>query len=184
MRIEVDSRIEPLFAALASDLLSQRELNIIAVQEGERLTRDHLAVLAGTRHRPVSRFNFWEEAARSVSASELGNSAEIRIDQVGVAQRYYGGTINPVNAKFLAIPIEGTEAEGRVTKDFDDLVPIISPLTAKGVLAKDGVPLFTLIKSVTQDPDPSVLPEDEEYVSAITAKARESVAFKVKELTK
>jgi len=96
-------------------------------------------------------------------------SVEIDIDKAGMAQRFYGGTIEAVNTLPLWIPIPGSKAEGRAPGEFrGQLYPIISALTQKGVALdrETGEPLFALVKSVTQSADPSVLPTEQEYADA------------------
>lgn len=132
---------------------------------GQQTTRDHLYELATLRHRPGVSPNFYQQAADSVTHAVEPDGAEIRIDHTGVAQRYYGGRINAVNYTHLWIPVH-PRSIGRSAGEFPGLVPIISPLTNKGVAFQTGRRdqiLFALVPHVDQRADPSVLPTDDDY---------------------
>jgi hypothetical protein len=149
--------------------LQPRKINAAVGRAASEKTRAHIYALANTRHRSTSGTNFYEDAADSVSYRDVGNGVEIDIDKAGMAQRFYGGTIEAVNTSHLWIPIPGSKAEGRAPGEFrGQLYPIISALTQKGVALdrETGEPLFALVKSVTQSADPSVLPTEQEYADA------------------
>lgn len=160
---EITPGLTGIVRALTHGMADKKAVNKIVARKAGGLTRDHLHDLADKRHRSGVDLNFYEDAADSVGTQDLGDAVEIRIDKTGVAQRYYGGEIRARNYSHLWIPIEGSEAEGRSAGEFDNLVPIISSLTNKGVALKDGDVLFALVESVDQEKDPSVLPTDTEY---------------------
>ena len=162
---EVTPHFKAILKSLGTSLAARKEVNTIVGQAAAQLTRDHLYALANTRHRPGVGQNFYEDAGDSVTWQDLGGGVELRMDKTGLAQRFHGGTIKPVKAKKLWIPKAGTEAEGRVPGEFNikDFSIRISALTGKGVAMKGDDVLFYLVKEVTQDPDPSVLPSESEY---------------------
>lgn len=116
------------------------------------------------------RTHFWAQARRGVQQPQLvgGDGVVVAINQVGVAQRYFGGEIRPVVAKFLTIPVNPA-AYGHRAREFSDLEPIFFP-TGDGILVKKGTEgtkgigtvYYRLVKSVYQDADPEVIPTDEE----------------------
>jgi len=122
--------------------------------------------------------------------------AQVNGRVVGLKFRYFGGTILPVNVTMLAIPISPV-SYGKIPGDFQNLFLL---KTSKGAyLVQAGekinsqgrmsrVPrgtgrnekrriraslnfLFKLMSSVTQEGDPEILPDNEEY----TATAREAI---------
>lgn len=133
------------------------------------LTREHLYRMANERHRANVAHNFYGDAADAVTFDDNAEAAVVvRIAKTGIAQRYYGGRIEAVNYRHLWIPI-APESEGKTAGEFDDLIPIVNPLTNRGVaVPKDNRehPLFALVPEVTQEADPSVLPTEEEYTAA------------------
>lgn len=87
--------------------------------------RCHLA------HMPHNRMGypatgFWEQAADSVVGLSQGSTATIQADKLGLAQRYYGGTITARNVQNITIPI-CAEAYGTTVADwgFDNLVLVV-----------------------------------------------------------
>ena len=127
----------------------------------------------------------WLPMANGVTIAIL--PAVVNGRTVGLAQRVYGGTITPQTAKALAIPISPV-SYGRVPSDFTGLFLLKTPkgayLVQRGeeVSEKSGRTvglrkgggnagrriraslnfLFKLVASVTQDPDPDVLPSQQE----------------------
>ncbi len=139
------------------------------------------------------RTHFFGQAARSVQQPTIeGDTVTVSINQVGFAQRLFGGTIYPTGGrKFLTIPAR-SEAYGKRAGEFKDLEILFGrggrPVAliqrqhtkikrqgnqhgSKTVEAKTegGGVFFWLVRSVTQQPDPSVLPTEEaigEHVAA------------------
>lgn len=128
------------------------------------LTKSHLYALANTRHRDGVAHNFYRDAGDAVSQDESAAKDEIliRIDKAGVAQRYYGGEIKATNYSHLWIPVHPNSI-GKSAGEFKGLVPIISPLTNKGVALKDGEVYFALVESLYQHPDSTVIPSEKDY---------------------
>lgn len=128
--------------------------------------------------------HYYSQAAKSVTAPQVsGNKVTISITQVGFRQRLLGGDIGPRNAKYLTLPASGLSYGARA-REFTDLKfalvrddngflrPALvngdnnfftgtvsgrrrgkkkSPLTAGDVV-------FWLVRHVSQEPDPGVLP--------------------------
>jgi hypothetical protein len=166
--IDIPAAAETILRSLVASI-PQEEINAMVGQAAVDLTRAHLRDLANTRHRASVALNFYEDAADATTFRDAGDGVELVIAKTGVGQRYHGGDISAVNHSHLWIPIEGSEAEGKSAGEFSGLIPLINPLTNRGVAIdkKTGDALFALVQSVHQDPDPTVLPTDEEYGDAI-----------------
>jgi len=148
------------------------------------LTRTHLFGLDGSRANKLGgeRSHFYANAAKSIL---LGPAREkeisFSINQVGLAQRWLGGTIRAgagtssasgLATRYLAIPARA-EAYGHAPSEFGDLA--FRPRGGNaGMLVKklgggeEGVGLvyFWLVTEVTQQADPSVMPSEEELGAA------------------
>ena len=109
--------------------------------------------------------HFWRDLARSVqveSASE--SSVSVYTAHVAAAQKQFGGTIRPVNAKALTIPVSD-EARGKRASEFEsggrelfvlDLGKDTDTIGLLGYADTDGDfhALFVLRRKVTQAPEP------------------------------
>lgn len=152
--------------------------------------RSHLLTLDAQRHRStVPGPGFYARAAETIAEVDLDtDSFTVSISQPGFAQRYFGGTITAgtgsSSAKLLTIPAT-PQALGRRAGDFTNLKCIffrdqnlgalIQPLNQGGIPDEQGRPpvIFWLKRSVTQAPDPDVLPDpatlqDAAYAAANT----------------
>lgn len=138
--------------------------------------REHLVDLNKTRPNQLGgkRTQFYGQAARSTQFQVVGDSAIVSINQVGIAQRYYGGTIRPRSSKYLTIPV-APEAYGHRASEFNlELVfgkggqpvalatipeaPVKGSKTSRDPRSRYGVIMFRLVKQVNQPADTSVLP--------------------------
>jgi len=156
--------------------------------------RDHFAELAqdSVHHKSAEALGatptgFYEEAMRSVQQPELeSDGVSVSINQVGIAQRLFGGTIKAEPGHFLTIPAR-TETYGKRAREFDNLRLIIFPSGSGALVERDastitrrgkksgevgGLVYFWLVRQVTQPPDPTVLPEDSEMLDAVFVNAQ------------
>lgn len=135
---------------------------------------------------------FWEDAARGTDWELVPDGVVIRINKLGVRQRYYGGTIRAVEAKFLTIPIS-SQAYGKTVADFPGSFLITTPKgayivqyaggnTPKGKFKKQNATLeflFKLKRSVTQQENRSIIP-DATVLAAVAIATLEEYFRKVK----
>lgn len=173
-----------------TDAVSQEDVITVASRAAGNVTREHIYHLADVRHRNVGGaglvnkgLNFYEDAADAVKISEVGTEVGVRVDKAGFAQRLYGGKIAAVNYPYLWIPVD-EESEGRSAGEFrGELYPIYNTLTGKGVGVRmsDDKVLFALREEVYQEPDPSVLPTDEQYMEAVQAGLEELMDARIGE---
>jgi hypothetical protein len=149
----------------------------VAGRAAANTVQKHLRGLDRTRSNDLGgrRSHFYSLAALATSFTTDDQGAIVTVAHLGIAQRYYGGTIRPINAKALAIPARA-EAYGRRPRDADnpqDLFVRPGRAGRTAVLARrQGKRLevwYWLVKSVTQDPDLTVLPREEEITTAATA---------------
>ncbi|NOS70055.1 MAG: hypothetical protein HOP33_09000 [Verrucomicrobia bacterium] len=128
---------------------------------------------------------FWEDAARATTWTADGSTVTIKINKVGVRQRYYGGPIKPVHAKFLTIPI-ASQAYGKTVADFpgsflittakgEYIVQYAGSIGKRGRANKSNSTLeflFKLSKGVMQHENRSIIP-DSTTLTATAIKACE-----------
>lgn len=162
-------------------------INRVVADSGVSLFRDHFFKLNAERPNKLrgKRTNFYADAARGTSGTVLPDGALVSVNQVGIRQRWKGGTIRPGPGKqWITIPAR-TEAYGRRAGAFNDLRFVLFRKNGNALAAlvrndstklkrkrdrKTGVVslvsggeqggeiLYWLKKSVTQRPDPSVVP--------------------------
>lgn len=111
--------------------------------------------------------NYYGRAAESVFSVATTDTAEVHIGMEGFRVRYEGsgylpdGSIKPINAKALTIPLR-PEAYGKRAREFSDLFMLKFAKDAKvfGALYKRGTaePYYLLVNKVTQSGDSTVLP--------------------------
>lgn len=201
---QLNDTISAELAALERDLSGDAGVRAVL---GRQLVDDlaaHFTDLNRERHRAEDQRGdrvggFYEGAAlavhdpRQTTTTLADEGVTVSMSYLGLAQRYYGGTLLPTGGRHnLALPAR-SEALGKSPSDFPQgylrFVPFASGAKAL-VLAGDtdrvfakgrrqgettaagsrpgqeathgaGGVLFWLVASVTQTPDPSVLPEDD-----------------------
>lgn len=140
--------------------------------------RKHLTLMDSEKANALggARTHFYGNARKAVSQPELisGDGIKVTIDHLGLAQRYYGGTITARPGSALTIPVHPA-AHGKRAREIADLQLIPTPRSAhaKAILAKPnkqskngiGEVYYVLCKRVTQDPDKSILPTDQELTN-------------------
>lgn len=161
---EAVSWIDSIMAGMHEDALDE-----VAGEAATEVVRDHFYDLAASRHRGNQPQNFWANAAEAANWQRDQNGVAVVVDQVGVAQRRYGGVIEPVNSSHLWIPVH-PDSEGKTPGDFiEDLVTIISPVTNKGVAIHEDWEevYFALVEEVDQPPDPTVSPDPDTLLRSV-----------------
>jgi hypothetical protein len=156
--------------------LAPARLNPVIGRAATNTYRAHFNGLNRSRPNQLGgrRTNYYAGAARATSFTLVGtDTVLISINQVGIRQRVFGGTIKPTRSKYLTIPV-APEAHGKRAREFGDLVVIFGARGQPIALARKpqgkrgyGTILFRLVKSVTQRADPTVLAPREEVLAAI-----------------
>jgi hypothetical protein len=168
-------KVRKAIAALERKMEPERCCKVIA-RASAQLVRDHLSGVSRARHRPGGRFNFYADAARSVHGEASPPDVRIHIPHTGMALRYKGGTVRASGQvskvtgrpiKMLAIPIEGTKAQGHTPGDFTDLFLVKVKESKRAYLARKRGKgtiemMFRLVPETKHKPDATVLPERRE----------------------
>lgn len=128
------------------------------------------------------RTHFYAAAAGQTFWTASANEAEVTVAKDGIRQRLLGGEIKPVKAKALTIPVNPL-AYGRRAAEFgDELRLVIFGGTSPNpnrigmlVLGADAqAPIYYILAlKVTQGPDPSVLPTDDEMLTEAVGALKE-----------
>ena len=175
-----DVKVREVLAKAVSSL-SPVSVATAAAEGGADVVRSNFLDLSKARHRAGQRIDYYLQASDSVIRETNGPDAIIRIPHTGIAQRLYGGDIlpsrrtSPVTGRpitRLAIGLSGSPGEGHTPADFADLFVVTKKGSKKGSPDKGGAflarktesgvqRLFILLREVSQDPDPSVLPTDD-----------------------
>jgi len=147
----------------------------VAQNEKTRLTflknwANAVAMEARNNARQKGGRRYWKDLARSLQVKKVSDSAvEVSSSQIGAGLKQFGGTVRPVKAKALTIPV-APEAKGRTAYEFerpDRKLFVVSgksgdagtvgvlgyaKKTSKG--ASEFHPLFVLRTRAKMKPDP------------------------------
>lgn len=178
--------VENLFGQVSLDQVKQAmggALRLTLIEHFTKLEGDSIHHRSATQLL-AERTGFYASAAEGVQTPELEeDGVSVSINSEGLAQRYFGGTITAgKNSKWLTIPAIA-EAYGKRAGSFNnlrfvyfrpDLAALVErPSTLvkrdrKGIFrpiaSTIGAVFFWLKREVTQAPDPTVLPTDEELI--------------------
>ena len=151
------------------------------------------------------RTGLYERAAKSTHDPQLeseGVSVAIEDEMGAIAQRYFGGPIAAPEGHLLTIPAR-TEAYGKRAREFHNLRLIMFPSGAGALVEREATVLkggkrgargiagslegkrkgdkmggglfYWLVQQVHQDPDPTVLPTDEEILEPALSAVRDYI---------
>ena len=177
MNLKVTVHAPESFRRLVADVgpLGRRQLHEQMGMEAQVLTIVHLQRLADTRHDTAEKLGaaptgFLAEASEKVALAANNEDATLTIDHPGIGRAFHAVTISPKNAKSLAIPIHAI-AYGHRARFLWTQISLFIPkgcnfIAMKGPDGKSIIPLYILVRSVTQKQDRTLLPSDEEYESA------------------
>jgi hypothetical protein len=138
------------------------------IEFGDRWRGDHYMAGPKSGEWQQSVVEGWQPA-QLVSDTE----ASVINTQPHLAHKITGGTITPVQAGALTIPLV-REAKGLTAAEYAASAGV-ELFAVKGVLAQKGespgeiVPIYALKQSVTQAPWPGAMPPDEEISAVFTA---------------
>lgn len=180
IRVNITDRATPALRQILA-AAAPRQVNKVAAFSVRNLIRDHLQLLnAKPNRKGWKKTNFYAQVRRTVTARATDQSGVVEISKEGFAQRFYGGVIRPVNARALAIPAREI-AYGRRAREFKNL--LFQPLrkgNLVGLLYRkvEGrqLVLYWLVKTVVQQPDPSVLPTDQAMADAALKGVEDNLA--------
>jgi len=181
LRITISDGVSPKLQSIMRTFTGAglTALHQAAGTELQRITADHVAKIAATRHTTANKLgaapkNFLAQASEQVSASSALSSgpagATLTISHPGFLRAFQNVTIVPRTAKALAIPIHAL-AYGHRAGELWDRLSLFIPKGKNIIAATIGgvlTPLYALCKSVTQKQDRSLLPSDAEFQKAAT----------------
>jgi hypothetical protein len=141
VQIDISDRATPQVAAI-HDELGRAEVRKVMGRAVAQVLKDHFYGLASDAQHHSSadslganRTGFYERAAKAVQQPNIENDGfTVSINQVGIAQRLFGGTIEPTTTQWLAIPAR-TESYGRRPREFDNLKFILFPSGSAALVA-------------------------------------------------
>jgi hypothetical protein len=181
-------------------VLKPSALNPVIGRSANNTVREHLFGLNSSRPNKLGgrRTNFYGQAARATNFKVVSDTeVVVSIPKLGIAQRFFGGTIRPKAAKYLTIPANPA-AHGKRAREFSDLKFAIIPGKGPALVLKSAIKvkrvktkqtgrtrrddftsetlttsggettvMFWLRRSITQQPDPTVLPYNELIASRV-----------------
>jgi hypothetical protein len=155
--------------------LTPLRVNRVAAFGARVLVRQHLAELnRKPNKRGWKKQNFYARARQRTTSRADAQKGVVEIALEGFAQRRFGGPIVPVNRKSLTIPAIG-EAYGRRAGEWGERLKFrpIKKGRLLGILYAPGkgrgqpdVTVYWLLRRVFQQPDPAVLPTDDQIRGA------------------
>lgn len=165
------------------NVISGQEVSVIAGQAAVRVYKDHLQALDSSRPNRLGgkRTHFYGSAAGGTSFRAEPDGVTVSIVSDGIAQRYFGGTIRPKRAKYLTIPVHPA-AHGFTAREFTGKLKVRfgRGRVPVALVTERGVTMFVLRQSVTQAPDPTVLPAPEAVAAAIVRDLERELADQVR----
>ena len=185
LRVKISDGVSPKLQNVMRMLSSTglRDLHQAAGTEVQRITADHVAKLAATRHATANRLgaaptNHFAQAVEKVAAPAALSSdaagATLTISHPGFIRAFRSVKIVPRESKSLAIPIHAL-SYGKRAGELWDRMHLFIPKGKRIIAATIGgvlTPLYVLCKSVTQKQDRSLLPSDAEFQAAAVAGAK------------
>ncbi|HEV2207308.1 MAG TPA: fibronectin type III domain-containing protein [Verrucomicrobiae bacterium] len=186
--------------------IKANDIAIVGGRAAANLLRQHLFDLDGSHANAMGgrRTHFFADGARSVQNPAVsGGLASVVVNHVGLAQRWLGGTIRAgagtssatgSATKYLAIPARA-EAYGRRPGEFHDLV--FEKTKTGGMLVQalqtvltraqggfktrqtGGLVMYWLKTEVEQEPEPDVMPSEQEFGAAVGEAVGSFVARKL-----
>lgn len=174
IKIAVADQATPVVRAV-SRTLAPAAINPVIGRSARNTIREHFFGLNSSRPNQLGgrRTNYYTGAGRGTQFQIVSESeVVVSVNQIGIVQRFYGGTITPKASKYLTIPVHPA-AHGKRAREFDlELVfgPGGRPIalaTKGGKKSRVGEIYYRLVKSVTQQPDRTVLPDNELIVRRI-----------------
>lgn len=190
-KVTISNGVTPAMKA-AQEQLKPEVINKALARGAERLFRDHIGALPPNKLGRST--GFWADSVRATHAEATDSGCVVSVSKLGFRQRYFGGTIKPVNAKFLTIPAR-SEFYGARARQFTNLrfvmfrsgtaalvindggaEKITGVSTKRAGSKKDaGMVAFWLVESAEQKPNPNIIPADEKILDMAEGVARQAL---------
>jgi len=164
----------------ALDALKERIEGIASVvgESAQLVLMEHLAAKdgSGSSHKTAKKLGaepsgLYADFARALSHTLGSDQVTLSIDHAAAAMHYYGGTVKPVNHKYLTIPKAAAAygkslGAGAFTDNLEWLYGRKGPY-AVALKSKPEEILFILAKSATIAKNETLLPDDATWISSI-----------------
>lgn len=192
-KISTDDQVAPWLADIRGRTAPQRIAAEVGPRCTRLVQRNFRSLGGNAKGWPTT--HFYGRAAASTNWQQEIGAVIVSVAQIGVRQRLLGGDIKPVKAGALTLPAT-EEAYGKTAREFDNLEFgfALNPATGKmqpclkeakatkiqiGNVKKDGTRtikgistslgtkvFYWLCGGVHQDPDPRVMPSDQQFQAA------------------
>jgi hypothetical protein len=200
--IQIKENVSQMLESLRESLTDKQLATAAGVGVQTAVRRNFLTLEGKPNKQGFPKTHFWNDAAKStlldLSAANSGR-AIISINKIGVALQRFGGTVRPVNKKWLTISAT-SESYGHTASEFPDLQfrqisPVLAMLIrgqkvvgALGRVKRKQVQgptraqqvLFWLVKKAVIGAHPETLPTDsqmqDEAAKAVESKVLAEVA--------
>ena len=165
-RLTIADAATPRLRALAERLADPRPLFTVLGRVFAEALREHFVrrdAEDSPRHGEMST-HFWSQIRSATQSPQLESTGvSITIADPRMVQKVYGGVITAKNAASLTIPLN-ILAHGRRASVFEQETGyrLFRPLGKNVLMANVGgqpTPIYALVKSVSQSPDPNALPD-------------------------
>jgi hypothetical protein len=156
-----------------------------------KLVQDNFRALP-TNERGFPSTGYWQRAAEATSYAVDHDDVVVRVDRIGIRQRFLGGVIQPARGKFLTIPAIA-ETYGCQAADFSNLKVVrgvfetwwgkttslaLAPSDWDKSKADSQNVYFWLVAQVSQEGNPDVLPSEDDMLDA----ASEAVGHRLNQI--
>jgi hypothetical protein len=113
------------------------------------------------------KFHFWERVARG-TRQEVDSSGVSIVFPYPMRMKVNGGTIKPINARFLTIPMTAA-AYGKRAREFSDLKFAVVPGIGRALVTSgpESVVMYRLVRKAVIPADPRALPTGEALLGAV-----------------
>lgn len=179
-RVTINDSLSPAIAEAIAQSSPERCARVAARFAAAVFTA-HFEKLSGERHRPAMAHDFYLQAARASAGRADGAAAVVEVNApTGLRQRLLGGDIKPTKSyklrrgkkevAYSALWIPVGAAVGRTGGDFRGQLRVVwNEGTQKGVAIDKATKavLFALVGSVSQAPDPTVIPSEQDLRDGI-----------------
>lgn len=174
----------PVLREITRYLEDATRLHEMMGERVENLTRRYLAKLATERHATADRLGatptgILSRAAESPEAKGTRDAVVMTLRPAEVLARAFGDVeiVPRAGKKFLTIPIH-KDSYGKRAGEFSDLVFLFNKETNNALLVRRAangniIPMFLLVRKVTQKQDRTLLPSDEAILAEMEAAAED-----------
>lgn len=181
--IDLRDTARPTLTGLRT-FLGSSSINELVGRRAVSVHQDHLRAVDSARPNALGgqRTHFYSAAAEGTSFRVESDGVTVSIASVGIAQRYFGGTIIPKRKKFLTIPVHPL-VYGKTAREFAGKLKVRfgrGRVPVALVMKDSGVTMYLLRRTITQAGDSTVLPTPESVTSAVVETLEKELAAQIR----